>query len=96
MRCFLFLIQLLTAACCLWCACTPGESETENRLFAGMDSLLEANPDSAYKVLTAMQKEVDSIDEEAVSMRQRMYLAQAQNKLYLPMPCDSEFMEVVN
>ena len=68
MRRFIVIIQFLTAVCCLWCACTAGDSEMEKRLFADMDSLLEANPDSAYKVLTAMQKEVDSIDMEAVSM----------------------------
>ena len=96
MRRFLFLILLLTVVCCLWCACTAGDSETEKRLFAGMDSLLEANPDSAYKVLTAMQKEVDSIDDEAVSMRHRMHLASAANKLFLPMPSDSCFMDVVS
>ena len=96
MRRFLFLIQLLIASCCLWCACTRGNSETEKRLFSGMDSLLEANPDSAYKVLIAMQKEVDSIDNEAVSMRHRMYLASVANKLFLPMPSDSSFIDVVS
>jgi tetratricopeptide (TPR) repeat protein len=80
---------------CLWISCTGG-SEREHILFTGMDSLLEANPDSAYKMLTAMQKKVDSIDEEAVSMRHRMYLASAANKLFLPMPSDSSFMDVVS
>ena len=80
---------------CLWISCTGG-SEREHILFTGMDSLLEANPDSAYKVLTAMQKKVDSIDEEAVSMRHRMYLASAANKLFLTMPSDSSFMDVVS
>ncbi len=93
---FLFIIQFLTAVCCLWCACTAGDRETEKRLFASMDSLLEANPDSAYKVLTDMQKEVDLIDEEAVSMRYMMFLAEAENKLFLPMPSDSSFMDVVS
>ena len=96
MRRFILFIPFITAACCLWCACTTGNSETEKRLFSGMDSLLEANPDSAYKVLTAMQKKVDSIDDEAVSMRHRMYLASASNKLFLPMPSDSSFMDVVS
>ena len=80
---------------CLWISCTVG-SGREHILFTGMDSLLETNPDSAYKVLTAMQKKVDSIDDEAVSMRHRMYLASASNKLFLPMPSDSSFMDVVS
>ena len=96
MRRFLFPILLLIVVCCLWCACTAGDGEMEKRLFAGMDSLLGANPDSAYKILTAMQKEVDSIDDEAVSMRHRMHLASASNKLFLPMPSDSCFMDVVS
>ncbi len=96
MRRFLFPILLLIVVCSLWCACTAGDGEMEKRLFAGMDSLLEANPDSAYKILTAMQKEVDSIDDEAVSMRYRMHLASASNKLFLPMPSDSCFMDVVS
>jgi hypothetical protein len=64
---------------CLWISCTGG-SGREHILFTGMDSLLETNPDSAYKILTAMQKEVDSIDYEAVSMRHRMHLSDASNK----------------
>ncbi len=89
MRRFIVIIQLLTAACCLWCSCTAGNSETEMRLFSGMDSLLEANPDSTYKELTAMQKEVDSIDDEAVSNQYVIYMAEAFNKLDRALPSDT-------
>ncbi len=94
LRFILSFISIILSGC-LWISCTGG-SGREHILFTGMDSLLETNPDSAYKVLTAMQKEVDSIDEEAVSMRHRMYLASAANKLFLPMPSDSSFMDVVS
>ena len=94
LRFILSFISILLSGC-LWISCTDG-SGREHILYTGMDSLLEANPDSAYKVLTAMQKKVDSIDDEAVSMRHRMYLASAANKLFLPMPSDSSFMDVVS
>ena len=73
-----------------------GRHGDEAALFAGMDSLLEAAPESALTVLTRLQPKVDSISDRSLSMRQRMHLASARNKLYLQMPSDSAFREVVD
>ena len=94
LRFILSFISILLSSC-LWISCTGG-SGREHILFTGMDSLLEANPDSAYKVLTAMQKKVDSIDDEAVSMRHRMYLSDASNKLDKPFPNEQQLEEMVD
>lgn len=95
MKTFLLHIILIFIICCLWLSCR--DDRTMERVFFGnMDSLLEANPDSAYKLLIAKQKDVDSLSDKSVSMRQRIYLAEAENKLYLPMPSDSSFMDVVS
>ena len=73
-----------------------GRHGDEAALFAGMDSLLEAAPDSALALLTRLQPKVDSIADRSLSMRQRMHLASVRNKLYLQMPSDSAFQEVVD
>ncbi len=96
MKTFLLNIILIFVISCVWSACGGDDHPLEQRLFGNMDSLLEANPDSGYKVLKDLQSKVDSVDDEAISMRHRMYLACAENKLYLTMPSDSEFMEVVS
>ena len=96
MKTFLLNIILIFVISCVWSACGGDDHPLEQRLFGNMDSLLEANPDSGYKVLKDLQGKVDSIGDEAVSMRHRMFLASAENKLYLTMPSDSEFMEVVS
>ena len=90
---------MITLSCVLMMmtACNhSGRYGNEAALFAGMDSLLEAAPDSAMAVLTRLQPKVDSIGDRSLSMRQRMHLASAQNKLYKPMPSDSAFQEVVD
>ena len=80
---------------CVWSACGSDDRALEQRLFGNMDSLLEADPDSAYALLKAMQSKVDSIGDEPLSMRHLMFTASAENKLYLQMPADSDFMDVV-
>mgnify|MGYP002853570303 FL=1 len=80
---------------CVWSACGSDDRALEQRLFGNMDSLLEADPDSAYVLLKAMQSKVDSIGDEPLSMRHLMFTASAENKLYLQMPADSDFMAVV-
>lgn len=94
LRFILSFISILLSGC-LWISCT-GSSGREHNLFTGMDSLLETNPDSAYKVLTAMQKEVDSIGDEAVCMWHRMYLSDASNKLDKPFSNEKQLEEMVD
>ena len=96
MRRFIFFIPFITAVCCLWCACTTGNSETEKRLFAGMDSLLEANPDSAYKKLQKIRLEVDSLEFEELSQQYIIYLAEACNKLDKRLPSDTVLKSAID
>ena len=73
---------------------------TENRVqmqrLQVIDSLMEAHPQAAYDSLCR----VDSLEMEdaprKVAMKCRMLMAKAQNKLYLSMPTDSIFQEVVD
>lgn len=95
LRQFILIVQLLIVTCCFWSSCSSSK-KTEQALFSEMDSLLESDPDSGYMVLKGLQKTVDSIGDEAVRMRHMMYLASAENKLFLPLPSDSSFMEVVS
>ena len=95
MKTFLLNISLIFVMSCVWSACGSDDRALEQRLFGNMDSLLEADPDSAYVLLKAMQSKVDSIGDEPLSMRHSMFMASAENKLYLQMPADSDFMDVV-
>ena len=73
---------------------------TENRVqmqrLQVIDSLMEAHPQAAYDSLCRF----DSLEMEdaprKVAMKCRMLMAKAQNKLYLSMPTDSIFQEVVD
>lgn len=73
---------------------------TENRVqmqrLQVIDSLMEAHPQAAYDSLCRF----DSLEMEdaprKVVMKQRLLMAKAQNKLYLSMPTDSIFQEVVD
>lgn len=61
-----------------------------------IDSLMEAHPQAAYDSLCRF----DSLEMEDASrtmvMKQRLLMAKAQNKLYLSLPTDSIFQEVVD
>lgn len=73
---------------------------TENRVqmqrLQVIDSLMEAHPQAAYDSLCRF----DSLEMEDASrtmvMKQRLLMAKAQNKLYLSLPTDSIFQEVVD
>ena len=68
----------------------------EKRLFAGMDSLLEANPDSAYKRIQTIRFEVDSLDLEELSQQYIIYLAEACNKLDKRLPSDTVLKSAID
>ena len=61
-----------------------------------IDSLMEENPQAAYDSLLHYAKFTDVNKQEQTNMYSRLLLAKAQNKLYLQMPSDSIFQEVVN
>ena len=61
-----------------------------------LDSLMETHPEAVYDSLVRLRKQVDSYREKGVSMKYRMLMAKVQNKLYLKMPSDSVFQDVVS
>lgn len=61
-----------------------------------LDSLLEISPRAAYDSLNFMKSQIRNPQVVSVDMKYRMLLAKAQNKLYLQMPSDSVFQEVVS
>ena len=61
-----------------------------------IDSLMEDHPQAAYDSLCLYGKAVGHGSSQEVSMRYRLLMAKAQNKLYLTMPSDSSFQEVVD
>ena len=60
-----------------------------------IDSLMDRNPQAAYDSLSLFDSLHLYDDDKASRMRLLMLKAKAQNKLYLPMPSDTIFNEVV-
>ena len=73
---------------------------TENRVqmqrLQVIDSLMEAHPQAAYDSLCRFDSLEMGNASRTVAMKCRMLMAKAQNKLYLSMPTDSIFQEVVD
>lgn len=73
---------------------------TENRVqmqrLQVIDSLMEAHPQAAYDSLCRFDSLEMGNASRKVVMKQRLLMAKAQNKLYLSMPTDSMFQEVVD
>ena len=73
---------------------------TENRVqmqrLQVIDSLMEAHPQAAYDSLCRFDSLEMGNAPRTVVMKQRLLMAKAQNKLYLSMPTDSIFQEVVD
>ena len=61
-----------------------------------IDSLMDSNPQAAYDSLSLFDSLHLYDDDKASRMRLLMLKAKAQNKLYLPMPSDTIFNEVVS
>lgn len=62
---------------------------------ARIDSLMDRNPRAAYDSLLHIGSQHVYDGDKAMEMRLLMLKAKAQNKLYLPMPSDTAFNEVV-
>ena len=77
-----------------------GVSCTDNhiqlRKLQRIDSLMEKTPQAAYDSLCQHQMEFTQGHEQRVKMRYQLLKAKAENKLYLPMPSDSSFQDVVD
>lgn len=61
-----------------------------------IDSLMELHPQAAYDSLCRFDSLEMGNASRKVVMKQRLLMAKAQNKLYLSMPTDSIFQEVVD
>lgn len=87
MRYILFLILIFAVSC-----------NDNNPLLSRLDhidSIMDANPQAAYDSLCTIKKTQNIESAKNVDMKWRMLMATAQNKLYMHMPTDSAFSEVV-
>lgn len=87
MRYILFLILIFAVSC-----------SDNNPLLSRLDhidSIMDENPQAAYDSLFTIKKTQNIKSAKNVDMKWRMLMATAQNKLYMQMPTDSAFSEVV-
>ena len=73
-------------------------SEKDTRLLqlTEIDNMMETSPQVAYDSLCHIEKALLSSQSRSVCMKFRILKAKAQNKLYLKMPSDSIFQDVVS
>ena len=87
MRYILFLILIFAVSC-----------SDNNPLLSRLDhidSIIDENPQAAYDSLCTIKKTQNITSAKNVNMKWHMLMATAQNKLYMQMPTDSAFSEVV-
>ncbi len=87
MRYILFLILIFAVSC-----------SNNNPLLSRLDhidSIMDENPQAAYDCLCTIKKTQNITSAKNVDMKWRLLMATAQNKLYMQMPTDSAFSEVV-
>ena len=82
-----FMVALLFSAC-------TSDPQTE-ALLQRAGSVMESHPDSAYRLLDSITPFMAS-KPEALRMRHMLLSTQAKNKLYLPLPSDTLFQDVVD
>ena len=90
----IFLLFTFIACALVLASCT--QSDGYMRKLQQVDSLMNYNPQAAYDSLCLYGKEVEREKSQKTSMRYRLLMAKAQNKLFLAMPSDSAFQEVVD
>ena len=87
MRYILFLILIFAVSC-----------SDNNPLLSRLDhidSIMDENPQAAYDSLCTIKKTQNIASAKKVNMKWRLLMATAQNKLYMHMPTNSAFSEVV-
>lgn len=87
MRYILFLILIFAVSC--------SDSNPLLSRLDHIDSIMDANPQAAYDSLCTIKKTQNITSAKKVDMKWRLLMATAQNKLYMQMPNDSAFSEVV-
>lgn len=88
------LMLLFTLLYIVMTGCTGNHAQLTK--LQSIDSLMEQNPQAAYDSLCLYKKQMMEDSPRKVEMRYRLLTAKAQNKLYLEMPSDSVFREVVD
>lgn len=79
---------------CILVGCTGNRVQMQR--LQVIDSLMEPHPQAAYDSLCRFDSLEMGNASRKVVMKQRLLMAKAQNKLYLSMPTDSIFQEVVD
>lgn len=87
-------VLLFTLLYIVMVGCTGYSSQMAK--LQSIDSLMEQNPQVAYDSLCLYKKQMEEDSPRKVEIRYRLLAAKAQNKLYLQMPSDSVFQEVVD
>ena len=90
------ILSLFTLRSCVFVLASCTQSTGYMRKMQQVDSLMENNPQAAYDSLCLFGKEVERGKSQKTSMRYRLLMAKAQNKLFLAMPSDSAFQKVVD
>ena len=85
---FLFFLLLLVGSC-------SDANRVKMQQLSHVDSLMEKNPQAAYDSLCQDSLAFMKGNGRCVEMKYRLLKAKAQNKLYLQMPSDSTFQDVV-
>ena len=88
-------ITILTLTILLYIVASCTSKDARLGKLDGIDSLMELNPQTAYDSLCHSKEQMTANGPQGVNMRYRLLMAKAQNKLYLQMPSDSAFQEVV-
>ena len=88
MRYILFLFLMFVVSC-------SDNNSLWSRL-CRIQEIMDANPQAAYDSLCVIKKTQNITSAKNVDMKWRMLMAMAQNKLYMQMPTDSVFAEVVS
>ena len=91
MRKLLYILALLPLFLLSACA----DDKEVVALLDRAEALMEASPDSASRLLHAADSTI-ARQSEPTRMRHAVLLAEAHNKLYLPLPSDTIFQEVVD
>ena len=89
-------ITILTLTTLLYMVASCTSKDARLGKLDGIDSLMEQNPQAAYDSLCHSKEQMTANGPKEVSMRYRLLMAKAQNKLYLQMPSDFLFQDVVN
>lgn len=87
---------MFTLIACAFVLASCTQSTGYMRKLQQVDSMMENNPQAAYDSLCLYGKEMERSKSQKISMRYRLLMAKVENKLYLDMPSDSAFQEVVD